>query len=174
VSGRGSDFPREVDFGRRVFLQRTALVGGGLVLALALPPSTGGPRAAGEARGGQLNAWLRIGTDDSIAIVVDRSEMGQGVYTALPMLLAEELEVDLSRIRIVAAPVGEPYVNALNGGQVTGTSNSVQDARHRCGTSIRRNVTRSTARSLARRAGRRATANSPKQPRKCRLRRTWR
>ncbi|MDB6161022.1 MAG: aldehyde oxidase [Gammaproteobacteria bacterium] len=128
MNGRGSDFPREVDFGRRVFLQRTALVGGGLVLALALPPSTGGPRAAGEARGGQLNAWLRIGTDDSIAIVVDRSEMGQGVYTALPMLLAEELEVDLSRIKIVAAPVGEPYVNALNGGQVTGTSNSVQDA----------------------------------------------
>jgi isoquinoline 1-oxidoreductase beta subunit len=128
VSGRGSDFPREVDFARRVFLQRTALVGGGLVLALALPPSTGGPRATGEARGGQLNAWLRIGTDDSITVVVDRSEMGQGVYTALPMLLAEELEVDLPRIRIVAAPVGEPYVNALNGGQVTGTSNSVQDA----------------------------------------------
>jgi isoquinoline 1-oxidoreductase beta subunit len=98
------------------------------MLALTLPPSTGGPRAAEEARGGQLNAWLRIGSDDSITIVVDRSEMGQGVYTALPMLLAEELEVDLSRIRIVAAPVGEAYVNVLNGGQVTGTSNSVVDA----------------------------------------------
>ena len=123
---REVDQPSEVDFGRRVFLQRTALVGGGLVLALALPPSTRGARAAGEAR--DLNAWLRIGSDDSITIVVDRSEMGQGVYTALPMLLAEELEVDLTRIKIVAAPVGEPYVNALNGGQVTGTSNSVQDA----------------------------------------------
>ena len=75
-----------------------------------------------------MNAWLRIGTDDSITIVVDRSEMGQGVYTALPMLFAEELEVDLSRIKIVAAPVGDAYVNVLNGGQVTGTSNSVQDA----------------------------------------------
>jgi len=128
VSAQGSDFPPEVDFGRRVFLQRTALVGGGLVLALALPPSAGGPRAAAEARGGQLNAWLQIGADDSITIVVDRSEMGQGVYTALPTLLAEELEVDLSRIKIVAAPVGEAYVNALNGGQVTGTSNSVPDA----------------------------------------------
>ena len=61
-------------------------------------------------------------------MIVDRSEMGQGVYTALPMLLAEELEVDLARIKVVAAPVGEAYVNALNGGQMTGTSNSVQDA----------------------------------------------
>jgi isoquinoline 1-oxidoreductase subunit beta len=127
MSSRGSDLPRGVDFERRVFLQRTALVGGGLVLALALPPSTGGPRAAREGSG-QLNAWLRIGSDDSITIVVDRSEMGQGVYTALPMLLAEELEVDLSVIRIVAAPVGDAYVNVLNGGQVTGTSNSIQDA----------------------------------------------
>jgi isoquinoline 1-oxidoreductase beta subunit len=75
-----------------------------------------------------MNAWLRIGADDSITMIVDRSEMGQGVYTALPMLLAEELEVDLSRVKIVAAPVGDPYVNVLNGGQVTGTSNSVQDA----------------------------------------------
>ena len=65
------------------------------MLALALPPSLGGPRAA-SARG-QLNAWLRIGADDSMTILVDRAEMGQGVYTALPMLLAEELEVDLSR-----------------------------------------------------------------------------
>src|SRR5580704_13338920 len=44
------------------------------------------------------------------------------------MLIAEELEVDLAQVRVVAAPVGEAYVNALNGGQVTGTSNSVTDA----------------------------------------------
>jgi isoquinoline 1-oxidoreductase beta subunit len=121
------DLPEGLNFGRRVFLQQTAAVGGGLVLALALPGG-GGSHASEQARGGQMNAWLRIGADDSITIVVDRSEMGQGVYTALPMLVAEELEVDLSRIKVVAAPVGDPYVNALNGGQVTGTSNSVQDA----------------------------------------------
>src|ERR1700733_8299234 len=121
------DLPGGLNFGRRIFLQQTAAAGGGLVLALALPGG-GGSNASEKARGGQLNAWLRIGADDSITIVVDRSEMGQGVYTALPMLLAEELEVDLSRIKIVAAPVGDPYVNVLNGGQVTGTSNSVQDA----------------------------------------------
>lgn len=124
----------EVDVERRVFLQRAAFASGGLVLALGLPVG-GGPLAAEQARGGQpgrpmgqLNAWLKIASDDSITVLVDRSEMGQGVYTALPMLLAEELEVDLSRVRIVAAPVGDPYVNALNAGQVTGTSNSIQDA----------------------------------------------
>ena len=82
-----------VDCSRRHFLQRTAYFGGGLVLALALPGVHGASRAATNSDS-QLNAWLRIGTDDSITILVDRSEMGQGVYTALPMLLAEELEVD--------------------------------------------------------------------------------
>ena len=97
------------------------------MLALALPRLHAGSRVAAISVG-QLNAWLRIGSDNSITILVDRSEMGQGVYTALPTLLAEELEVDPSRVKIVAAPVGEAYVNALNGGQITGTSNSVTDA----------------------------------------------
>ena len=116
-----------LDPGRRVFLQRAAYLGGGLVIATALPAFRSGARAA-QASSSQLNAWLRIGTDDSISILVDRSEMGQGVYTALPALIAEELEVDLSRITIHAAPVGDAYVNVLNGGQVTGTSNSVPEA----------------------------------------------
>ena len=116
-----------IDCSRRHLLQRTAYFGGGLVLALALPRVHAGSRAAAISSS-QLNAWLRIGSDDSITILVDRSEMGQGVYTALPTLLAEELEVDPSRVKIVAAPVGEAYVNALNGGQITGTSNSVTDA----------------------------------------------
>ena len=115
------------DLNRRTFLKNTAWAGGGLVLALSLPESIAGSRAVAEARVAQLNAWLRIGVDDSITMIVDRSEMGQGVYTALPTLLAEELEVDLARIAVVAAPVGEVYVNALNAGQITGTSNSVQD-----------------------------------------------
>jgi isoquinoline 1-oxidoreductase subunit beta len=123
--------PRQVrggiDRSRRHLLQRTAYVGGGLVLALALPRLNAGSRAAAISSS-ELNAWLRIGSDDSITILVDRSEMGQGVYTALPTLLAEELEVDPSRVKIVAAPVGEAYVNALNGGQITGTSNSVPEA----------------------------------------------
>jgi isoquinoline 1-oxidoreductase beta subunit len=118
------------DLSRREFLSATATVGGGLILALTLPgpAAVGAKPAAARAAGGQLNAWLKISSDNSITVIVDRSEMGQGVYTALPMLLAEELEVDLAVIRVEAAPVGDAYINPGNGGQVTGTSNSVQDA----------------------------------------------
>jgi isoquinoline 1-oxidoreductase beta subunit len=122
---------RPRDPSRRAFCQAGALAGSGLVLALTLPARAGrarsGAMAAAAAAPAALNAWLKIGSDDSITVLVDRSEMGQGVYTALPMLLAEELEVDLGRIAVVAAPVGSAYVNPGNGGQVTGTSNSVQD-----------------------------------------------
>ncbi|MDE1921813.1 MAG: xanthine dehydrogenase family protein molybdopterin-binding subunit [Gammaproteobacteria bacterium] len=110
------------EFTRRDFLGGAAAAG--LILAISLPPRA---RAA-AAETSELNAWLRIAPDDTITFIVDRSEMGQGVYTALPMLIAEELEVRLDAVRIVAAPVGDAYFNPGNGGQVTGTSNSVQDA----------------------------------------------
>ncbi len=125
------------DLSRRDFLNATASVGGGLILALTLPGAGGQSNsAAAAARAApaagksatQINAWLKIARDNSITIIVDRSEMGQGVYTALPMLLAEELNIDMGVIRIEAAPVGDAYINPGNGGQVTGTSNSVQDA----------------------------------------------
>ena len=76
----------------------------------------------------ESNAWLRIGTDNSITILCDRSEMGQGVYTALPTLIAEELDVAPEKIKIEFAPAGTVYVNSLLGGQVTGGSTSVRDA----------------------------------------------
>jgi isoquinoline 1-oxidoreductase beta subunit len=128
------------DLSRRDFLNATATLGGGLIVALTLPGTTGksnsavaaaaaaAPAGSAARSGAQLNAWLNIARDDSITVIVDRSEMGQGVYTALPMLLAEELCIDLELIKIVAAPVGDAYINPGNGGQVTGTSNSVQDA----------------------------------------------
>ncbi|HEY4444479.1 MAG TPA: molybdopterin cofactor-binding domain-containing protein, partial [Steroidobacteraceae bacterium] len=128
------------DLSRRDFLNATATVGGGLIVALTLPGATGASNSAVAAAaraassgsaaqsGAQLNAWLKIARDNSVTVIVDRSEMGQGVYTALPMLLAEELNIHLDVIKIVAAPVGDAYINPGNGGQVTGTSNSVQDA----------------------------------------------
>ena len=118
------------DPSRRDFLGAAAL-GGTVLLAFSLPVFGGRQRAgaaAAGAGGSQLNAWLVIGADNAFTIIVDRSEMGQGVYTALPMLLAEELEIALDTVKVVAAPVGDAYVNVANGGQVTGTSNSVQDA----------------------------------------------
>jgi isoquinoline 1-oxidoreductase beta subunit len=119
--------PDRTDRSRRAFLARSAAIGGGLVLAIALPAPMRVARASSSSSGA-LNAWLRIARDDSITILVDRAEMGQGVYTALPTLIAEELEVDPAKISVEAAPVGEAYVNALNGGQITGTSNSIPEA----------------------------------------------
>jgi isoquinoline 1-oxidoreductase beta subunit len=113
---------------RRRFLGTAAGAGGTVLLALTLPGFGGGQKPGARTVSSQLNAWLTIGADNSFTLIVDRSEMGQGVYTALPMLLAEELEISLDAVTVVAAPVGDAYVNVGNGGQVTGTSNSVQDA----------------------------------------------
>jgi isoquinoline 1-oxidoreductase beta subunit len=74
------------------------------------------------------NAWLRIHPDESVLVIVDRSEMGQGVTTSLPMLLAEELEADWSKIRIESAPADKAYINPMFGMQGTGGSTSVRAA----------------------------------------------
>ena len=121
------------EWNRRDFLGAAASTGGALILTLSLPAATpthatDRVRPGKAATGGQVTAWLRIAGDNTITVLVDRSEMGQGVYTALPMLLAEELHVSLAAVRIESAPVGDDYVNQGNGGQVTGTSNSVSDA----------------------------------------------
>jgi isoquinoline 1-oxidoreductase beta subunit len=101
---------------------------GGLVIAIALPACKPGPKSGGETRIFETNAWLRVGTDDSITFLCDRAEMGQGVYTSLPMLIAEELGVNLDRIKVEFAPPGDSYINNLLGGQITGGSTSVRDA----------------------------------------------
>jgi isoquinoline 1-oxidoreductase beta subunit len=113
---------------RRTFLKSGAIGIGGLVLAIDITGCSkrGAKSAAGEIT--TTNAWLSIGTDNSIHFLCDRSEMGQGVYTGLVTLLAEELEVDPRRIGVEFAPVGAAYTNALLGGQVTGGSTSVRDA----------------------------------------------
>ncbi len=72
-----------------------------------------------------LNPFVRIGPDESVTLVVNHSEMGQGVYTALPMLVAEELECDWTKIRVVAAPVDPAYNHTQFGFQLTGGSSSM-------------------------------------------------
>jgi len=72
-----------------------------------------------------LNPFVHISRDDRITIVVPKSEMGQGVYTALPMLVAEELECDWSRVQVESAPVGAVYNHTAFGIQMTGGSTSV-------------------------------------------------
>jgi isoquinoline 1-oxidoreductase beta subunit len=124
---------RRLRLDRRAFLLGTA-AGGGLLLGLHLPLETraeatpgAGPRP-GHKTPFAPNAWIRIEPDGDIAFIVARSEMGQGVMTALPMLLAEELDLGLDQIRVRFAPVAPAYANRLLGRQTTGGSTSVRDA----------------------------------------------
>jgi len=115
------------EFSRRDFLKTGAAVSGGLLIAVALPGCKPGAKPAGATTYVVPNAWLRIGTDDTITFYCDKSEMGQGVYTSLTMLVAEELGVGLARIKTEFAPPGDAYINNLIGGQITGGSTSVRD-----------------------------------------------
>jgi isoquinoline 1-oxidoreductase beta subunit len=113
---------------RREFLQSASVVGAGLVIGVYLPPARGRAAPVAAAAPFEPNAWLRIGTDESVLVLVDRSEMGQGVATSLPMLLAEELEADWSKIKIEFAPANKAYTNPMFGMQGTGGSTSVRAA----------------------------------------------
>ncbi len=111
---------------RRQFMKASALAGGGLLLACHLPFGALDAFAAGDAVFAP-NAFLRIGTDNSVTIIVNKSEMGQGVYTSLPMLVAEELCCDWKRVTFQASPVAPEYNHAQFGPiMVTGGSTSVR------------------------------------------------
>ncbi len=110
-------------FDRRQFLKVSALAGGGFALGFALPSEQAG---AAESDAFTPNPWLRITPDNWITIVVDKAEMGQGVYTGFPMILAEELDADWSRIRIEAAPAAKEYAHPWFGVQGTGGSTSIR------------------------------------------------
>src|SRR5881275_1393833 len=96
---------------RREFLETAGVAG--LVIGFHLPAAGRQAMRGTAAAAFAPNAWLRIGADESVLVVVDRSEMGQGVTTSLPMLLAEELEADWSKVRIEFAPADKSYVNPM-------------------------------------------------------------
>jgi isoquinoline 1-oxidoreductase subunit beta len=108
---------------RRNFIKTTAIAGGGLLIGLSVPGSK--VEAAGTLY--TPNAWVHIADDNTITLISARSEMGQGVYTAMPMLIAEELNVDFKTIKVAIAPPNAVYVNALLGAQITGGSTAVRD-----------------------------------------------
>jgi isoquinoline 1-oxidoreductase beta subunit len=92
------------------------------------PQRAGALPAGGDAGAPTLNPWLRVNRDNTITLLIDRSEMGQGTLTGLAMLAAEELEVDLGRLRIEFAPAAPEYANALLGEQMTGGSTGIRAA----------------------------------------------
>lgn len=110
---------------RRSFLRAGAAAGGGLLLSLSLPRVA----AATGAESFVPNAFIRIGGDGRIVLTMPYVEMGQGTYTAIPMLIAEELEVDLNQVQLEHAPPNEKlYANPLLGVQATGNSNAIRGA----------------------------------------------
>jgi isoquinoline 1-oxidoreductase subunit beta len=111
------------DVTRRSFLIGSAATGTGLVLALQLP--LGGKKAlAKDAETFAPNAFLRISTDNSVTVIAKHFEMGQGTYTGLATLAAEELDADWAQVKIDMAPANANLYNNLNWGKVQGTGGS--------------------------------------------------
>ena len=111
---------------RRSFMKAGAVAGGGLVLGFFLPGA--GRLASAQqppAKVYEPNAFLRIAPDNTVTVQVNRIEIGQGVQTSLPMLIAEELDADWSNMVGALAPAGEQYKDPLFGIQITGGSGSI-------------------------------------------------
>jgi isoquinoline 1-oxidoreductase beta subunit len=120
--------PSENGLSRRGFLRVGAAAGGGLMLRLSLQFANGKAEAAG-AYGFVPNAFIRIDSDGQIVLTMPYVEMGQSTYTSIPMLVAEELEVDLKQVRLEHAPPNEKlYANLLFGVQATGGSTAIRAA----------------------------------------------
>ena len=100
-----------VKISRRAFLISGLAVGGGLALGFAFWPPSKLKLKAGQGET-VVSAWLKIAEDGTVTVVVPQAEMGQGVFTSLPMLLADELEADWDTVRVEAAPVDSIYSNA--------------------------------------------------------------
>ena len=109
---------------RRAFLKTGGAAA--LVLGFVLPGATGRALAATAAPVFKPNAYLRITPDNRVTVVCGSAEMGQGVLTAIPMLLAEELDADWSRVSVEQAPVDQAFNNPMFGMQATGGSTTVR------------------------------------------------
>src|SRR4051794_29475875 len=122
ISSRSTD----TNLSRRSFLASSAGFGGGLVLSLSLPLHR---IEAGQSESFAPNAFIRIGSEGQVVLTMPYVEMGQGTYTSIPMLIAEELEVSLMQVRLEHAPPNEKlYANPLLGVQATGNSNAIRGA----------------------------------------------
>jgi len=111
---------------RRTMLKATAAAGGGLILSVSIPRLNAAIAAESNADFAP-NAFVRIDPDGKVTFIIPQVEMGQGIYTALSMILAEELDRPFDRVTAMAAPPNDKlYANPLLGFQVTGGSTSVR------------------------------------------------
>ncbi len=116
---------------RREFL-KTSMVGAGLTIVAVMTPTGLRLLSAEEAKKEPLRAlnpmaWITITPDNIVTITVNKSEMGQGVYTSLPMIAADELDADWKQVRSVAAPAGDEFKDPVRNYQSTGGSSSVRN-----------------------------------------------
>jgi isoquinoline 1-oxidoreductase subunit beta len=110
---------------RREFLKVSAAVGGGLLVGFYLPgrSKAGAAQAADEVFA--PNAFLRVAPDNTVTVIVKHLEMGQGVYTGLPTIVADELDADWNLVRVESAPANVAlYANLAWGGTAQGTGGS--------------------------------------------------
>ncbi len=112
-----SNSSRAAGVSRRRFLGHSAFTGGALILSFSLPAAANGRgAAAGTATATPVGAWVIVGSDESVTVYVGASDMGQGVRTALPQILADEMRVPWINVRAEQAPAAFVYGNPLLGG----------------------------------------------------------
>ncbi|HTD32536.1 MAG TPA: molybdopterin cofactor-binding domain-containing protein [Candidatus Elarobacter sp.] len=115
---------------RDLFLRTTAAFGAGLALAACQRGPTSVPDLQPSPEPSVTfapNAWVHVRTDGTVAVLINKSELGQGVYTGLPMLVAEELDLPFDRVRVQFAPAEDAYIDPVFKDQTTGGSTSIQD-----------------------------------------------
>ena len=112
---------------RRQFLKSGAVLSSGLIISFMLPVSAKQLKRLNAGKPNLYfapNAFLRVGVDDSVNIILSHVEMGQGIWTTLSMLIAEELDADWKNITIEHSPAGKSYIHTAYGLQITGGSSS--------------------------------------------------
>lgn len=120
----------KTEFDRRSFLKATLVAGGALVFGISMPTLTRAEEKLGipaePAADFQPNAFIKIAPDGHVTVVVGQAEMGQGVLTSVPMIIADELEVDWKNVSYEHGPPGKEFINPALGGQITGGSATVR------------------------------------------------
>src|SRR5438445_2832833 len=110
--------------GRRSFLKTTASASVGLCIAGFVPELLSAAARRATSSSFAPNAFVRIALDNTVTVISGHSEMGQGIYTSMAMVLNEELEADWSNVKVESAPVDPAYNHTVYGVQMTGGSSS--------------------------------------------------
>jgi isoquinoline 1-oxidoreductase subunit beta len=127
-SAKGKMTSSTTSLNRRSFLRTSSIGATGLLIGFHFPKRHAAQTAESPALDSPipLNAWVHIGTNNIVTILIDKSEMGQGILTGLAMLAAEELDCDWKTIRTEFAPADQAYINPQFGVQGTGASSATR------------------------------------------------